>query len=47
MVGQQIYKRYVEGHTKDARFASLGHAVLALGALGRTALERGRVSGLS
>ena len=47
VVAQQIYQRFVEGHTKDARFASFGHAVAALGALARSALDRDRVSGLA
>ncbi|MFO0750125.1 MAG: phosphotransferase family protein [Myxococcota bacterium] len=46
VVAQQIYKRFVEGHTNDPRFASFGHAVAALGALARTALERQRLSQL-
>lgn len=43
---QQIYKRYVEGHTKDERFAALGHWVRTLGAQAGRALERGRIHGL-
>ncbi|MCC6622339.1 MAG: phosphotransferase family protein [Deltaproteobacteria bacterium] len=46
VVAQQIYKRFVEGHTSDKRFASFGQAVSALAALAKKALDVGRVSGL-
>jgi len=46
VVGQQIYRRFVEGKTKDPRFAGLGHAVNALAELGASALDRGRISRL-
>jgi aminoglycoside phosphotransferase (APT) family kinase protein len=43
---QQIYKRYVEGHTHDARFAMLGHRVRVLARQAGRALERGRIDRL-
>jgi len=46
VVAQQIYKRFVEGHTHDKRFASFGQAVVALARLADNALTVGRVSGL-
>jgi aminoglycoside phosphotransferase (APT) family kinase protein len=39
---QQIYARYVRGHTRDARFARLNERVAALGRTALLALERGR-----
>jgi aminoglycoside phosphotransferase (APT) family kinase protein len=43
---QQIYKRYVEGHTHDPRFATLGHRVRLLSQQAERALERGRIDRL-
>jgi aminoglycoside phosphotransferase (APT) family kinase protein len=43
---QQIYRRYVDGHTRDPRFASLGQVVGVLGAQATRALERGRIDDL-
>lgn len=43
VVGQQIYKRFVEGRTKDPRFSVLDKAVLALAELALLALERDRL----
>ena len=43
---QQIYQRYVDGHTHDPRFASLGQVVGVLGAQAARALERGRIHDL-
>src|SRR5439155_1441324 len=40
---QQIYARYVRGHTRDARFARLHGFVAALGRQAERALETGRV----
>jgi len=43
---QQIYRRYVDGHTHDPRFASMGQVVSVLGAQAARALERGRIHDL-
>ena len=43
---QQIYKRYVEGHTRDPRFATLGDRVRVLARQAERALERGRIDRL-
>lgn len=40
---QQIYFRYRQGHTQDARFAGLLNVVRGYGELIRVALERGRI----
>jgi aminoglycoside phosphotransferase (APT) family kinase protein len=40
---QQIYARYVRGHTKDARFSRLNAWVEALGQQAERALEAGRI----
>jgi aminoglycoside phosphotransferase (APT) family kinase protein len=40
---QQIYARYVRGHTHDERFARFNESVAALGEAARTALETGDV----
>jgi aminoglycoside phosphotransferase (APT) family kinase protein len=40
---QQIYYRYVQGLTKDARFSAFGHVVQALGELARASIARGSV----
>ena len=39
---QQIYARYVRGHTRDARFARLNERVAALGQTALLAAETGR-----
>jgi hypothetical protein len=39
---QQIYARYVRGHTRDARFARLNERVAALCRTALLAAERGR-----
>jgi aminoglycoside phosphotransferase (APT) family kinase protein len=39
---QQIYARYVRGHTRDARFARLNERVAALGQAALLAAETGR-----
>jgi aminoglycoside phosphotransferase (APT) family kinase protein len=44
---QQIYARYRQGHTRDARFAALGAVVQACAQMGVRALEKGRISGLN
>jgi aminoglycoside phosphotransferase (APT) family kinase protein len=43
---QQIYKRYVEGHTHDPRFAPLGHRVRVLAQQAERALEKDRIERL-
>jgi aminoglycoside phosphotransferase (APT) family kinase protein len=43
---QQIYKRYVLGHTSDERFAGLIHAVRVCAQTAERAIERGRISDL-
>ncbi len=40
---QQIYARYVRGHTRDARFARLNDWVAALGQQAERVLEAGRI----
>jgi aminoglycoside phosphotransferase (APT) family kinase protein len=40
---QQIYARYVRGHTRDDRFARLNERVAALGRQAMIALETGRI----
>lgn len=44
VVVQQIYYRYVKGHTKDERFAQLGLAARALAHQATQVLERDRIS---
>ena len=43
---QQIYARYRQGHTQDARFAHLDQVVRDCGQLAVLALEKARISGL-
>jgi aminoglycoside phosphotransferase (APT) family kinase protein len=43
VVAQQIVARYERGLTSDPRFARLGDAVLALGAMAEQAVETGRI----
>ena len=43
---QQIYYRYRQGHTKDARFSGLGQLVRACGNLAQRAIEKGRIDDL-
>jgi aminoglycoside phosphotransferase (APT) family kinase protein len=43
---QQIYYRYRQGFTKDARFANLGALVSACGKLAHRAIEKGRIDDL-
>jgi aminoglycoside phosphotransferase (APT) family kinase protein len=45
-IAQQIYARFVAGHTKDPRFGALIHAVRALGTTAELAIERGRIDRL-
>lgn len=44
---QQIYYRYLHGHTQDARFAALGEVVAGCGQLAALALEKGRIHRLA
>jgi aminoglycoside phosphotransferase (APT) family kinase protein len=46
VIYQQIYKRWVEGHTRDPRFGPLIEGVRAVGRQAARALERGRIHGL-
>lgn len=43
---QQIYKRFVEGHTRDPRFGALIQPVRMLAKQSARALEKGRIYGL-
>ena len=43
VIVQQIYARFVRGHTRDERFARLNERVAALGRQAITALETGRL----
>jgi len=44
VIAQQIYARYVHGHTTDERFAALGDVVTALGRASERARQRGTLS---
>jgi aminoglycoside phosphotransferase (APT) family kinase protein len=46
VIAQQIYARFVQGHTKDPRFAHLDAAVAACAAAAARVTETGRVDGL-
>jgi len=46
VIVQQIYRRYVDGHTHDPRFGPLIHLVRVLGGQATRALDRGRIHGL-
>jgi aminoglycoside phosphotransferase (APT) family kinase protein len=46
VIVQQIYKRFVDGHTRDPRFATLPQWVRALAAQAERALEKQRIHGL-
>ena len=43
VIVQQIYARYVRGHTQDARFAELNETVASLGRTGVAAINEGSV----
>jgi aminoglycoside phosphotransferase (APT) family kinase protein len=43
VIAQQIYKRFVEGHSKDPRFAMMIMGVKILGNQAARALDRGRI----
>lgn len=45
VIVQQIYARYRQGHTQDARFAGLIEVLRACAANGSKALDRGKISG--
>jgi len=44
VIGQQIYYRFVQGHTRDPRFAGLIHLIRAIGKEVDRALEQGTIS---
>jgi aminoglycoside phosphotransferase (APT) family kinase protein len=46
VIAQQIYQRYVEGHTRDPRFAGLIQWVRVMARQAERALERGRIDRL-
>jgi aminoglycoside phosphotransferase (APT) family kinase protein len=46
VIAQQIYKRFVLGHTKDPRFAAMIVGVQVLGEQAARALDRGRIARL-
>jgi aminoglycoside phosphotransferase (APT) family kinase protein len=46
VIVQQIYRRYVDGHTRDERFGPLIHWVRTMGGQASRALDRGRIHGL-
>jgi aminoglycoside phosphotransferase (APT) family kinase protein len=47
VIAQQIYKRFVEGHSSDPRFGRMIVGVRVLGAQARRAIERGRIDRLA
>jgi len=47
VIVQQIYHRYRQGFTRDARFANLGLLVRACGHMAQRAIESGRIDRLS
>lgn len=47
VIYQQIYKRWVEGHTRDPRFGTLLDGVRAVGRQAARALALGRIHGLA
>jgi aminoglycoside phosphotransferase (APT) family kinase protein len=46
VIAQQIYKRFVEGHTTDPRFGAMLTGVRILGVQAARALEKGRIDAL-
>jgi hypothetical protein len=46
VIVQQIYRRWVDGHTRDARFGTLIGWVRVLAGQAARALERGRIHAL-
>jgi aminoglycoside phosphotransferase (APT) family kinase protein len=47
VIVQQIYRRYRQGLTRDARFSGLGAMVRACGEMAARAIEKGRIDRLS
>jgi aminoglycoside phosphotransferase (APT) family kinase protein len=47
VIAQQIYRRFVEGHTHDPRFGAMIVGVRLLGIQAARAIARGRIHGLS
>jgi len=47
VIAQQIFARYVAGHTRDPRFSQLDQAVAALGNLAARAIDANRISALA
>ncbi len=47
VIGQQIYKRWFDGHTRDPRFGALIQWVKVLGRQAARALDRGRIHDLA
>jgi aminoglycoside phosphotransferase (APT) family kinase protein len=47
VVAQQIFARYVAGHTRDPRFAALDASVRALGGMAGRAVALGRIDRLA
>jgi aminoglycoside phosphotransferase (APT) family kinase protein len=46
VIVQQIYSRFLQGHSKDPRFSGLIHAVRACGRMAVMAIEKGRIDQL-
>jgi len=46
VIVQQIYSRFLQGHSQDPRFAGLNHAVRACGRMAVAAIEKGRIDQL-
>ncbi len=47
VIAQQIYRRFMLGHTRDPRFGALLRGVRLLGRQAARALGRGRIHGLT
>ncbi|HEX2189338.1 MAG TPA: phosphotransferase family protein [Longimicrobiaceae bacterium] len=47
VIAQQIYARFLRGHTRDPRFGGLVHVVRACGRMAAAALERDRIHDLA
>ena len=43
---QSVYRRYVEGHTKEARYAGFLDGVKGLAAVGLGAIRKGHIDAL-
>jgi aminoglycoside phosphotransferase (APT) family kinase protein len=46
VIVQQIFSRFLQGHSQDPRFAGLNHAVRACGRMAVAAIEKGRIDQL-